>query len=151
MLLARIAMANRSFPLRLSDVCEKVNYVINDETTLWHMRYGHFHLAIFRIMYAKGMAKGLLELSGNDHVCGTCKLRKIRRHRQTFPSKVVWRAKEESELVHTDVCGSVNNESLNQNKYFVLFIDDLTRMIYGCTSLAARVRCLLYLGTQDLS
>ena len=39
-----------------------------------------------------------------------------------------WRAKKKLELVYTDLCGPMSTESLSQNKYFMLFIDDLTRI-----------------------
>ena len=34
------------------------------------------------------------------------------------------------ELVHTDVCGPMSTLSHAQNRYFILFIDDLTRMTW---------------------
>ena len=40
------------------------------------------------------------------------------------------RAKEKLELVHTNVCGPMRIASIGQNKYFILFIDDLTRMTW---------------------
>ena len=34
------------------------------------------------------------------------------------------------ELVHTDLCGPMSTLSHAQNRYFILFIDDLTRMTW---------------------
>ncbi|XP_057996507.1 uncharacterized protein LOC131175847 [Hevea brasiliensis] len=50
---------------------------------------------------------------------------------KSFPSDSMWRAKEKLELVHSDVCGPMSVPSLRQNKYFILFIDDLTRMTWA--------------------
>ncbi|RDX76834.1 Copia protein, partial [Mucuna pruriens] len=40
----------------------------------------------------------------------------------------IWRANEKLELVHSIVYGPTKTISLNDNKYFILFIDDFTRM-----------------------
>ena len=47
-----------------------------------------------------------------------------------FPKGVAWRAKEMLELVHTNICGPMRTHSHAQNKYFILFIDDYTRMTW---------------------
>ena len=36
------------------------------------------------------------------------------------------------ELVHTDLCGPTKSKGLNGEKYFMLLIDDYTRMIWVC-------------------
>ncbi|CAL2249531.1 unnamed protein product [Prunus armeniaca] len=53
-----------------------------------------------------------------------------KQHRQAFPSGKAWRAKALLELVHTDVCGPMRTPSLDNNRYFILFIDDYTRMTW---------------------
>ena len=50
-----------------------------------------------------------------------------KQQRQPFPSGKAWRAKALLELVHTDVCGPMRTPSNEQNRYFILFIDDYTR------------------------
>lgn len=45
-----------------------------------------------------------------------------------FPINQAWRAFEKLQLIHTDLCGPMKTLSLNDNKYFLLFIDDCTRM-----------------------
>ena len=51
-------------------------------------------------------------------------------HRESFPKGVAWRAKRVLELVHTDVCGPMRTPSQDKNMYFILFIDDYTRMTW---------------------
>lgn len=34
------------------------------------------------------------------------------------------------ELVHIDLCGPTRTQSINGEKYFMLFIDDYTRMVW---------------------
>ena len=53
-----------------------------------------------------------------------------KQHRFPFPHPASWSPKEKLELVHTHVCGPMQTESLKKNKYFVLFIDDFTRMTW---------------------
>jgi hypothetical protein len=40
----------------------------------------------------------------------------------------VHRAAEQCELVHNNLCGSIDPPATREEKYFVLFIDDKTRM-----------------------
>lgn len=42
----------------------------------------------------------------------------------------MWRATKPLELVHTDVCSPMRTLSLNGSRYFLLFIDDYTRMTW---------------------
>ena len=46
--------------------------------------------------------------------------------RAVFPDNT-YRAVSKLQLIHTDVCGPMHNESLNGSKYFLLLIDDLSR------------------------
>lgn len=47
-----------------------------------------------------------------------------------FPTKQATRALEELQLIHTDVCGPMEAISLNGSKYFLLFIDDYSKMCW---------------------
>ncbi|KAM1003727.1 hypothetical protein ACFX2C_004014 [Malus domestica] len=51
-----------------------------------------------------------------------------KQHRDWFPKEKAWRASNHLELVHTDLCGPMQNESIDGNKYFMLLVDDCTRM-----------------------
>ena len=46
-----------------------------------------------------------------------------------FP-KITWRAKAPLELVHADICGPTRTTSIGGNIYFLLFVDDYTRMMW---------------------
>jgi len=50
--------------------------------------------------------------------------------RWSFPYEGSWIAKRLLELMHTDVF-RLMTLSLNQNRYFILFIDDYTRMTWS--------------------
>ena len=53
-----------------------------------------------------------------------------KQHRLPFSTGKAWRAKDVLELIHTDVCGPMKTSSLNNNSYFILFIDDFSRMTW---------------------
>ncbi|CAL8998208.1 unnamed protein product [Prunus brigantina] len=51
-------------------------------------------------------------------------------HREKFDKEGAWRASYPLELVHTDLCGPMQNESIGGNRYFITFIDDFSRMCW---------------------
>ena len=63
-----------------------------------------------------------------DGVCSSCQMGK--QHKEPLPENSIWRASERLQLVHIDVCGPKQTKSMNKNKYFVLFVDDMTRMTW---------------------
>jgi transposase InsO family protein len=99
-----------------------------EDSWLWHKRFGHFNLHALRILSQKNMMRDLPSIKDTGDVCEGCQLGK--QHRQAFPSGKAWRAKEFLELVHTDVCGPMRTPSLDKSRYFILFIDDYSRMTW---------------------
>lgn len=91
-------------------------------------QFGHFHLAALKEMHIQGLTMDIPQVAIKNGICGTCQYGKM--NRLSFPAKSTWRAKEKVELIHSDVCGPMSTESLNHNRYFVLFIDDLPRMTW---------------------
>lgn len=121
---------NRSFPLIFKyggNFALKAESV--DESWLWHRRLGHLNFHGLKLLCQKNMVQGLPTcIEEKNEVCEGCALGK--HHRKPFPKGVAWRAKEVLELVHTDVCGPMTTPSHGENKYFILFIDDFTRMTW---------------------
>ncbi|KAL6323788.1 hypothetical protein AAG906_002256 [Vitis piasezkii] len=77
---------------------------------LWHKRFGHFHYLALKHLHRKSQFG--------------------KQSRLSFPVNNAWRASERLQLIHTDVCGLMKTPSLNGNRYFILFIDDKTRMCW---------------------
>ncbi|RZC11614.1 Retrovirus-related Pol polyprotein from transposon TNT 1-94 [Glycine soja] len=75
-----------------------------------------------RIMQAKN-AKEAWETLKNE-IKGTDKM-----HRLPFP-KTSWRAKAPLQLVHADIWGPSSTPSFGGRRYFLLFVDDYTRMMW---------------------
>ncbi|CAL2277079.1 unnamed protein product [Prunus armeniaca] len=79
-------------------------------------------------MQQKEMVVGLPELTEIRDVCEGCVSGK--QHREKFDKEGAWRASCPLELVHTDLCGPMQNESIGGNRYFITFIDDFSRMCW---------------------
>ena len=73
------------------------------------------------------MVIGLPNISIDEKVCKRCVYGKM--HRLPFP-KTSWRAKAPLELVHADIFGPTRTLSLGNKRYFILFVDDFTRMMW---------------------
>jgi hypothetical protein len=95
---------------------------------LWHLRYGHLNLKDLVLLQRKDMVKGL-PVFKNEHVeCDGCALGK--QHRNEFPMRTDKWKRYFLELVHIDVCGSMQTKSLGGASYFLIFIDDRTRFTW---------------------
>jgi transposase InsO family protein len=70
------------------------------------------------------MTHGLPDIQEQKSICEAYQLGK--QTRVVFPDNA-YRALSKLQLVHTDVCGPMHNESLNGSKYFLLFVDDYSR------------------------
>ena len=119
---------NRSFPI-VFKYAENVALRMEDveEAWLWHRRFGYLNFNSLKMLCQRKMVQGLPNtIEEKNEVCDGCALRK--HHRQSFPKGVAWKANKVLELIHTDICGPMSTPSKGNNKQFVLFIDDFTRM-----------------------
>ncbi|KAL0340718.1 UNVERIFIED_CONTAM: Retrovirus-related Pol polyprotein from transposon TNT 1-94 [Sesamum radiatum] len=99
-----------------------------DQSWLWHRRLGHFNFQGLKILHQKKMMTDLPQIQAIEGACEACLQGK--QHKKPFPSGTSWRAKAVLELIHTDVCGPMRTPSHEQNRYFILFIDDYSRMTW---------------------
>ena len=128
-IVAKINMSsNKVFPLELP---LEENFAFKSEQSnlsyLWHLRYGHLNSKGVRLLKQKNMVVGLPSIDGEGKICEGCIFGKM--HRLPFP-KTSWRAKPPLKLVHVDICGPTRTPSLNNIRYFILFVDDYTRMMW---------------------
>ncbi|KAM1224599.1 hypothetical protein COP2_044628 [Malus domestica] len=120
---------NRCYPLALLSENQVVlKASVTHSTKIWHRKLGHLHFSGLKQLQDKKMVHGLPQLDGYNGVCEGCQLGK--QHREEFPRDQVQRATAPLELIHVDLCGPMKNDSIPGNKYFMLLIDDLTRMIW---------------------
>ena len=108
-------------------ICENSINIVEGEKSqnLWHQRLGH--------MSEKGLStltkKKLIKLTKDATLdpCSHCLFGK--QHRVSFNTSSL-RKSELLDLIHSDVCGPLEVESLGANMYFLPFIDDASRKVW---------------------
>lgn len=94
--------------------------------SIWHNRFGHLNFKNLKDLSEKKLVHGLNIKNVNIKTnCDTCNKAKI--CGLPFPQKAERVTKSVLELVHSDVCGPMNVNSIAGNRYVVSFIDDYTR------------------------
>uniref|UniRef100_A0A5B7BAZ6 Putative polyprotein n=1 Tax=Davidia involucrata TaxID=16924 RepID=A0A5B7BAZ6_DAVIN len=73
------------------------------------------------------MVIGLPNIEKEEKIYEGCIYGKM--HRLPFP-KTAWRANMPLELVHADICGPTRTPTFQNKKYFLLFVDDFSRMMW---------------------
>src|SRR5579871_60122 len=103
------------------------NLSSNDDNSLqlWHYRLGHLGVKNIRLL-SDGMAIGILiKDDSNIGICDHCLYGGQHRIPLNYQAS---RATKVLELIHTDICGPMKTTSIGNAKYFMLFIDDYSRM-----------------------
>ena len=96
----------------------KVN---NDSATyLWHCRLGHIGVKRMKKLHADGLLESL-------DACEPCLMGKMTK---TLFSETMERTTGLLGIIHTDVCGPMSVEARRGYRYFLTFIDDLSRYGY---------------------
>jgi transposase InsO family protein len=120
---------NRKFSLTLRparSVALKVD--VGYLSWLWHKKFGHVNFKCLKLMSRKSMVYGLPKIEDKKDVCEACALGKI--HQESFLKEKTWRAKAPLELIHTDIYSPMGIKSHRGNMYFIIFIDDFSRMCW---------------------
>ena len=99
-----------------------------DEDWLWHKRLGHI---IFDNLVKTSSKKAIIDIPniGNpsNNICASCQKGKLTI--TSFKAKEYYSSKP-LELVHTYLCGPMRTQSINGEKYFMLCIDDYSKMTW---------------------
>ena len=91
---------------------------------MWHLRLGHIsHDGLNAIMKQK-LDIGIASLSKWE-LCSGCALGK--QTRVNFQATASQSAKYLLDVVHSDVCGPMQSATFSVKRYFVKFIDDMSR------------------------
>lgn len=99
-----------------------------NDCVLWHRRMGHLNFS--DINKLPECAEGVHPFSDKNKgpiTCTTCLSGK--QTRLPF-NNIGSRSSQPLQLVHTDLCGPMEQESLGGMKYFITFIDDYTRRVH---------------------
>lgn len=97
----------------------------NDVTDLLFKRFSHVNYHSLRKMSNAGLVDGLPILNKPNKLCQVYQFGK--QSRKQFPKQRSWNAKYKLGLVHTDLCGPMKTPLLSPSRYYIVFIDDLTR------------------------
>jgi len=92
-----------------------LNAIVNNESWLCHLLFGHLNFQSLENLSKRNLVNGLPHIHHLDQLCEACIFGK--NHRIPFVNEP-WCAKFPLELVHADVCGSINISSIGGNKYF---------------------------------
>ena len=98
---------------------------------LWHRRYAHLGYDSLVRLKEANMVEGLHGVTtealkaAKAGACGGCALAK--HPRAPFPASSS-QATERLQLVHTDLCGPMQRESLGGGRYVMTFLDDYSRL-----------------------
>jgi transposase InsO family protein len=95
------------------------------DAKVWHRRLGHLHYDAMRKLLSK--SRGMNMTGTMDGVCDGCALGKV--HRAPMPDRGEFKATAPLQLVHSDVCGPMEVQSLGGASYFVTFTDHYSRHI----------------------
>ena len=96
----------------------------NDSATyLWQFRLGHIVVKRMKKLHAGGLLESL-DYESFD-TCEPCLLGKMTK---TPFSRKMERANDLSEIIHTDVCDPMTIKAHGRYRYFLTFIDDLSKV-----------------------
>lgn len=108
-------------------VCNEA-HIVNGSSKfdLWHQRMGHLNCQQMEEAIGKDLVTGVkLSKKGKLSFCTGCAEGKL--YRKPFKPVGEIKSTKSLELVHSDVCGPMQTESLSGKIYFVSFIDDFSR------------------------
>lgn len=109
-------------------VVNDITYALHASTYLWHQRLGHLNFTdMAKIENSTTGAQLPHALKTNSMICITCL--KGKQTRQPFKHEGS-RATDPLGLIHSDICGPMENKSLGGARYFITFIDDFTRKVH---------------------
>ncbi|GAU34373.1 hypothetical protein TSUD_217130 [Trifolium subterraneum] len=100
----------------------------NQQSWLWHLRFGHLNFRYLNQLVSKEMVTGLPKLDVPEKICDGCLVGK--QARNVFTKELPMRSSSVLEVVHSDVCGPFDEKSLGANRYFITFVDEFSRKMW---------------------
>src|SRR5579871_5570660 len=103
------------------------NLSSNDDNSLqlWHYRLGYLGVKNIRLLSDRMVTGISVKEDSNIRICDHCLYRGQHRIPSNYQAS---RAMKILKLIHTDICGPMKTTSIGNTKYFMLFIDDYSRM-----------------------
>lgn len=103
---------------------------IEKDQELWHRRYGHISSKNLQTLQKNNLVLGLPVLNSvknncDTQVCEACVLGK--QTKEPFAKRRSEQSSRPLEIIHSDVCGPMQEAGMNGERFFVTFIDDWSR------------------------
>ena len=111
--------------LKIIDQC-LITTEDKSEDWLWHSRFGHMSFHTLKEMLIRQLVEGLPSIKVPPKLCRNCVAGK--HHRTPFPKASSYRSEDPLQLVHADICGPISPPILGGSRYFLLIIDDYSRL-----------------------
>ncbi|KAG7559036.1 Integrase catalytic core [Arabidopsis thaliana x Arabidopsis arenosa] len=124
--LSGVRSGNNCYMWKNSEVCLSAT---TSKLDLWHQRLGHINFqSLIKIVNAE-VIRGIPKLQGNtDVVCKACSKGKQIKVQHKKVGDIG--SKRILELVHMDLMGPVQTESLSGKKYILVLVDDFSRFTW---------------------
>ncbi|GJU84669.1 retrovirus-related pol polyprotein from transposon TNT 1-94 [Tanacetum coccineum] len=99
----------------------------NSVNWLWHTRLSHFNFKNISKLARKNLVAGLPSLTfSNDKTCSACE--KGKHHRASFKTKRSFFISECLHLLRMDLFGPVKPQTISNNKYTLVIVDEYSRV-----------------------
>ncbi|XP_062106271.1 uncharacterized protein LOC133817703 [Humulus lupulus] len=119
-------IADNCYALSTQIKCQRV---FLDKPDLWHYRLGHLNYRDLKRIVKLRVVRGVLELKVNrDRLCGPCQLGK--QIRASHPPLNALATSRVLELLHIDLMGPMQNESLSGKRFVMVCADDYSRFTW---------------------
>lgn len=121
--------SNRLYKIHIEDTKEACLLTKEEEKTwLWHLRLGHVNFKAMKLMSKNQMAYGFPSIDQPRELCSGCLMAK--QSRKPFPTQSKFTSEHVLQLVHGDLCGPISPPTPAGNQYFMLLVDDYSRMMW---------------------
>lgn len=99
------------------------------DLSLWHARLAHVNFEGIKKMAKDNVVNGLtVDVGQASNICNSCVIGKATR--MSSPKQGGARCENVLDLVHSDVAGPIDVQSMGGSHYFVTFIDDHSRFCF---------------------
>jgi len=108
-----------------NSLCLKAEALADKESHLWHRRFCHLNYQGLKTLAANNMVDGMPLLKVPEKLCEACLIGK--QHKESAQKQSSWRASQQLQLVHSDLCGPIKPASNNNKRYIISFTFDFSR------------------------
>ena len=96
---------------------------------IWHKRFGHLNFKLLSRLSKHDLIRGLPKIDFKvDSICDACQLGKLRK--SSFKLKDMISTSKPHELLHLDLYGPSQVQSINHSKYVFVMVDDFSRFTW---------------------